>query len=202
MDRDRMTLGALLAQGQLISAQLQALVESGPWWPVEAPGLEWTSRQAVDHLCNTLAFYVNHAVTEADAHLPRIRSVGDVDLSDRDLARTVGTWTLLLHGVLSSWVAGSRGWHRLGRPDAEGYVALACNELLVHAYDVHAAHGVQLTAPHDVCARLLARLFPDVPRAVHDNAWQRLLRANGRIALPSRPRRQEWRSHPAPPRQG
>ncbi len=60
--------------------------------------------------------------------------------------------------------------------------------------------GLALDPPRDVCTRVLARMFP---HAVADLAgldpWSGLLWATGRIALPGRPRVEQWRWRGAPP---
>lgn len=53
-----------------------------------------------------------------------------------------------------------RGFHPTGSPNASGFAAMACGELLVHADD--AARGIGLAFHPDagLAARVLARLFP------------------------------------------
>jgi len=168
------------------------------------PGLDWTSREVVDHLCNTLAFYANHAVQEARAHQPRLRSLGDRALSDADMAETVRTWTRLLALVIASKQGDWRGWHPLGMTDGEGFIALACNELLIHSHDVAAAHGQPFAGAEKFCGRLLHRLFPnDAEEIDNHGGWAVLLYVNGRQGLGRGiPRKAAWRSHPSPRRVG
>jgi hypothetical protein len=53
--------------------------------------------------------------------------------------------------------------------DASGFAALACDEMLLHTSDITASLGVGFDPPRQVCARVLARLFPWAP---HDqDAW-------------------------------
>ena len=63
-------------------------------------------------------------------------------------------------------------------------------ETLVHTYDVARGLGVDWAPDPAACARVLARLMPEVERT--DDAWADLLWACGRIALPGRPRRERW----------
>lgn len=171
------------------------------WSAGEVPGLAWTSRQVVDHLCNTLAFYANHAVTRATSHQPRVRSLGEHELSDRELAQTVRTWSRLLAAVVGFGPDDWLGWHPLGMADGEGFIALACNELLVHTHDVASAHDEALTGDADLSQRLVVRLFPhDATRLGSHEPWDVLLYANGRRALGALPRQATWRSRPAPHR--
>lgn len=160
--------------------------------------MDWSSRQTVDHLCNTVAFYCNHAVLAARGHEPRIRSLGDTGLTDRELARSVTAWGALLDVVLRSSDQDFVAWHPMGLADAEGFLALACNELVVHTCDVARAHGVQLDLDQELCERLLWRLFPEVRPEAAEATPELLLWANGRLSTETREQRKEWRSHPAP----
>ncbi len=61
----------------------------------------------------------------------------------------------------------------------------------MHTHDLAAGLGLGWEPPAEVCARVLDRLFPDVPAGAAP--WPTLLWATGRIALPGRPRRSKWR---------
>jgi hypothetical protein len=121
-----------------------------------------------------------------------------VDLSDVELAHSLAAWVRLLSTVLRASPAGMRGWHPLGMVDAEGFAALACNELVIHTDDVARAHRRTFDVSPDVSHRLLVRLFPDVAPDPPVPSADLLRWANGRCDLGSRPRRSEWRSYPAP----
>lgn len=172
---------------------------AGNGWSADlVSGMDWTSRQVVDHLCNTLAFYTNHVVTSAQQHQPRIRSLGEAELSDAELARTVPAWVRLLGAALRDAEPGAAAWHPLGMTDEEGFLALACNELVIHASDVARAHGAEPEVDEDFCRRLLDRLFPLAAPPADEEAWQVLLWANGRPSVTGRLPQKSWRSHPRP----
>jgi hypothetical protein len=168
------------------------------WSAVRVPGMEWTSREVVDHLCNTLAFYANHVVLAARHHQPRIRSLGEADLSDADVASTVTAWVRLLAAALRAAPADLLAWHPLGLTDGEGFLALACNELVIHASDVARAHEAHPAADSGLCGRLLQRLFPAARQQADEEPWQVLLWANGRPSTTVRQPQASWRSHPQP----
>jgi hypothetical protein len=87
--------------------------------------------------------------------------------------------------------------HEWGRPDASGFAALACDEMLVHTSDIAVSLGASFDPPRELCARVRARLFPWAP---HDeDPWQALRWANGRTPMGARPRlAPNWVAHPAP----
>lgn len=199
MKRPRITCDDLEVVGQQAVAALVSMATPAGWDRAPVPGMDWDSRTVVDHLCNTLAFYANHAVTAATEHQPRIRSMGDQDLSDVDLSRSLLTWVHLLSTVLRASPSGSRGWHRLGMADAEGFAALACNELVIHTDDVARAHGRSFEVSPDLGSGLLGRLFPDVEPDESVPSTDLVRWANGRRDLPGRARRVDWRSFPGGP---
>jgi hypothetical protein len=83
--------------------------------------------------------------------------------------------------------------------DPEGFAAMACVEALVHGHDVAQGLGLALDPPREVCARVLARMFPHAVPAVADlDPWTVLLWATGRTALRGRPQVEDWSWHGAP----
>jgi hypothetical protein len=102
--------------------------------------------------------------------------------------------------VLASMVRTSgphvRAYHPAGMADPEGFAGLGCYEALLHGNDIAQGFGLSLDPPRDVCRRVLARIFPQVPADLaQSEPWSALLQAGGRIELPGQPR---WRPHPAP----
>ena len=89
-----------------------------------------------------------------------------------------------------------RGFHPYGAPDAEGFAAMACDELLIHGYDAACGLGLKFAPDTNLAARVLARLFPWHAEGLEP--WRTLLWANGRIELPGQPRQTDWRWHSAP----
>ncbi|MEV0821272.1 hypothetical protein [Nonomuraea rubra] len=63
-------------------------------------------------------------------------------------------------------------------------------------HDLAEGLGLTWNPPDGVCARVLARLFPDAPRDT--DPWTTLLWATGRAGLPGRPRLTRWRRPNAP----
>ena len=82
--------------------------------------------------------------------------------------------------------------------DACGFLAMGCDETLVHCWDAIRGLGGEFAAPADLAARVLGRLFPWAP--TDTPPWQTLLWANGRVDLFGRfPRLgPDWVWHCAP----
>lgn len=57
----------------------------------------------------------------------------------------------------------TRVFHPAGMADAEGSVAMGCDEILVHCNDIALGLGVRFDPPPDLCRRVVVRLFPWAP---------------------------------------
>jgi hypothetical protein len=91
----------------------------------------------------------------------------------------------------------ARGYHGAGMADAEGFVAMGCEEILIHTADIAQGLGLSFRPPDELTARVLRRLFPWAP--TDGDPWAELRWASGRIALPDRPRLgPDWYWHCAP----
>jgi hypothetical protein len=92
-----------------------------------------------------------------------------------------------------------RAYHPSGRADPEGFAAMGCMEALLHGDDIAQGLGLALDPPRDVCARVLARMFPGSAGELVDvDPWAALRWSSGRIELPGRPRLAQWRWRGAP----
>jgi hypothetical protein len=70
--------------------------------------------------------------------------------------------------------------------DREGFLAMGCDEIMVHTFDITEAFGGGYEPDSAIATRVVARLFPWAP--IHENPAETLLWCNGRIALPGQDR--------------
>jgi hypothetical protein len=164
-------------------------------WSVPIPDMDWSPAQAVAHTAGCLLWYAVDLLagaTELSTMDLRIKS----ESAPVELIRTLVTAARVVARVIEASASDIRGYHPWGQPDPAGYAAMSCDELLIHTDD--AGRGLDRTFEPDpaLCARVAARLFPNAP--LDAEPWDGLRWANGRIALPGRPRQQEWRWHAAP----
>ncbi|PXY28322.1 hypothetical protein BAY60_11510 [Prauserella muralis] len=157
--------------------------------------MEWTTRQVVAHIANTLLWYA-FDFAAGDTELSTADVAVRDDAEPAELVRTVSASVRLLAALVQTAEGDRRGWHPRGRADASGFAAMACDELLVHTDDVARAAGVPFAPPPELAEATLRRLFPWAP--ADGEPWPNLLWANGRIALPDRPRLETWTWHCAP----
>ncbi|MFI1443635.1 hypothetical protein [Streptomyces fructofermentans] len=182
----------------------------GADWGAGAGSLEWDCWETVEHLADDLFSYAAQLGPQeppSDTHVPfawsRRRPGGpaNVVFADREggpagLLMVLEACGALLTAVVRTTPSTVRSHHVFGVADPEGFAAMGVVETLVHTYDVAQGLGIDWAPDADLCARVLARLFPDVP--ADTDPWPTLLWATGRGDIPGRPRRTEWRWYGAP----
>ena len=156
----------------------QTLGPVADWdWSIPAHGLDGDCRYTLDHVCDCLAFY---------AHDPT------------KLIRTVEILSEVLCLVAEATPLDARAYHVLGEVDPEAFLAMACVEVLVHAWDVAQGLDLPMEPPAGIAPKLLRRLYRLAPTG-HD-AWQTVLHGSGRIPLGELPHRHDgaWGWHVPP----
>ncbi|WP_313046359.1 maleylpyruvate isomerase N-terminal domain-containing protein [Nonomuraea jabiensis] len=192
---------------RVVALALDALREAdADAWEAKAGTLEWTCRETLEHLADDLFTYAARfglARPPTTALLPfrtsSDRSGGPANVIFADpAAGAEGVLTLveacggLLASVLRTAPSGTVAYHVFGPSDPEGFAAMAVVEVLVHTHDIAQGLDLEWSPPRELCERVLTRLFPH-HAAVDGDAWEVLLWATGRTALPDRPRLTEWR---------
>jgi hypothetical protein len=91
-----------------------------------------------------------------------------------------------------------RAHHPTGLADIAGWAGMGCVEVLLHGDDIARGLDLRLDPPRDLCARVVARMFPEYTDSGDTDPWTALLWCAGRTTLPGRPQRDAWRWHGAP----
>lgn len=168
-------------------------------WTVRAGPLEWDCRHTAEHLGDTLLSYAAQLVARPDDRYVRFLATADRDASAGEVLEFAETGGRILALAVRGTPAGARAFHPTGRADPEGFAAMGCAEVLLHGADIAEGLGETLDPPRPVCARVVARLFPDVTAELADvDPWAALRWCTGRVALPGRPRRDRWQWRGAP----
>jgi len=168
----------------------------GADWSTPAGDLAWSARATLEHLPDVLTWYAAQLATRARGDLPGPRH-GDPSLTVGDLLTVTVTTATVLAEVVVAAKPSARAWHMLGSADPEGWAAMGCDELLIHADDIARGFGAAFQPPAELCERVLRRLFPWAPAGV--DPWQGLRWANGRIAIDGHERLgEDWAWHCAP----
>jgi uncharacterized protein (TIGR03083 family) len=155
-----------------------AAVPAGAW---ATPVGEWTARRVLDHIVDALLFHAALVSRRATGRVTPPRN-GDPTATPADLLDALTGAAALHAAVLAELGDGERAFHPAGRADREGWVGLACTEVLVHTADIAGATGTPLPeVPGDLADAVVERVLPWTPP--HRDGWARLLQATGRRSL-------------------
>jgi hypothetical protein len=155
-------------------------------WSLLAGDLEWSCRRTLDHMIDAVVWYAANLATASAEDCGDLRDGAPATTPIADVLRGLEPSGSILARVAEATPPGVRGYHGAGMADASGFLAMGCDETLVHAFDICAGLGRSFHPPPDVCDRVVRRLFPWAPQ--HEDPWERLLWSNGRVALPEHPR--------------
>jgi catechol 2,3-dioxygenase-like lactoylglutathione lyase family enzyme len=175
---------------------------AGGDWSVPAGDLEWSCWVTAEHIADDLFYYAvelgspghpEYLPIEAEPRKPgeeanTIRS--DPAAGPEGLFAVLVASGALLAAMVRVTPPTVRARHTFGGADPEASAAMGVLETLVHTRDVAQGLGVPWTPDPGLCARVLARLLPEVEPV--GDPWTTLLWACGRIALPDRARRSTW----------
>lgn len=154
-------------------------------WSALACDLEWTCRRTADHISDALMFYSVQLATRSPNREPRVRK-GNPSADIADVIGAIGSAAAILARLADEAGPAARGFHTAGLADTEGFLAMGCDEILIHTHDVVCGLGGTFTGESGIAARVAARLFPWAPEG--HGPWETLLWCNGRIPLPGHDR--------------
>ncbi|GAB3661962.1 hypothetical protein [Glycomyces tarimensis] len=184
-------------------------------WDRQAGPMECSCWDAIDHLNNGMFSYALRLAPptpRVPGGVPLLWERPGVDgpllpiTGDRSKGPATQLELLVAMGGLVSGMARGRtpdvrAWHIWGVADPEGFAAMGVAETILHAFDLAEGLGLEWHPPADLCARTLARLFPDAP--TDTEPWPTLLWAAGRGDLPGHePVGPDWQWHSAPLSEG
>ncbi len=179
-------------------------------WDYRAGALKWTCWETVEHIADDLFAYAAQMGPRRpplEGHVPFVceprRSGGPAStiFAEREagpegLIQVLEASAALLSAMVRTVPPETRAHHGFGIADPEGFAAMGVVEVVVHMHDLAEGLGFEWEPPADLCARVLARLFPEAP--TDTEPWPTLLWATGRGTLPGLARLSEWRWHATP----
>lgn len=165
------------------------------WEGTLAAGLDWSCREAAEHIADDLLAYAGQLAGRArDAYLPfEIRfEDGTANSGVVDVIETGGA---LLAAAVRTTPPRVRAFHPspFRSANRQGFAAMGVAEVLLHTHDVALGLGVVFQPSPELAEFVLQRIFPEVRPGV--DPWETLLWATGRGELPGRARVTSWRWH-------
>lgn len=182
--------------GELVIAFLEPLASRD--WSAPIPDLVWNCQRTMQHLINTQVFYAMLIASRATQSIPYARGPAAADgLQPAELLKELRGTTALIAAVLRGAPSDARFVFSEQLADRTGFAAVACDELLIHGWDIGRGLSASFTAPDELTNLILGRLFPWAPSQAAP--WSVFLWCNGRAAGPDRARLQpEWPRWVAP----
>ncbi|MFH8976032.1 GNAT family N-acetyltransferase [Streptomyces sp. NPDC017890] len=163
------------------------------WEGVRAGRLEWSCRYTAEHIASDLIAYAGQLAGRAtEAYVPFEITLDD-GTDNEDVLRVVETTGALLAATVRTTPREVRAFHPYPFRGAnrEGFAAMGITEVLAHTHDIAEGLGLAYEPPAELCADVLARIFPHVRPGA--DPWRTLLWATGRGELPGRAPVTEWR---------
>jgi hypothetical protein len=182
-----------------------------PDWSARAGAPEWSCWETVEHMSDDLFAYgaqlgpkdppltdpVPFATQARRPGGPECAFYADLEAGPEGLMQVFEASGALLVAMLATCPAYPNPPRPFGVADPAGFAAaVSVAEVLLHTYDVAQGIKVQWVPPAALCARVLARLFPDAPP--DSDPWAALLWATGRGEVEGREHVTSWQWHIGP----
>ncbi|QUW92058.1 GNAT family N-acetyltransferase [Streptomyces sp. V17-9] len=169
------------------------------WRGTRAGRLDWDCRYTAEHIASDLIAYAGQLAGRAtEAYVPFEITLDGTDdgldpADNEDVLQVIETTGALLAATVRTTPREVRAFHPYPFRSAnrEGFAAMGITEVLLHTHDIAEGLGLAYEPPAELCADLLARLFPHVQPGT--GPWPTLLWATGRGDLPGRAPVTEWR---------
>lgn len=171
---------------------LTEATESERDWSRPAGELEWDCRYTLVHIVGDLYAYAGQiASSRMDDYLP-VDIEAEADATPAEILHAVRAGGAFLTAMVATRPDSARAFHPYGISDPDGFAGMGMIEVMVHMHDLAAGLDLAYRPDPQICARVLARMFPDAPTGF--DAWPTLLWCTGRTELPGHPRRVgKWR---------
>ena len=163
------------------------------WSAVPGTG-DWSGWHTAEHIGDCLLSYAAQIAVRPGNRYVRFEAVATKDASSAELLEFAMAGGHLLGAMVRTADPQVRAYHPTGISDPAGFAGMGCVEMLVHGHDIARGLELVLDPPRDVCARVLARLFPHTTTHLTDlDPWQVLLWATNRLDLPGQEPQVHWR---------
>jgi hypothetical protein len=146
-------------------------------WSVRAGDLEWSVDRTVTHMTGAVGKYALYLSSRSTRYIA-VRVVPSEDATRQERLEAIEGCAAALAGVAGTAPQDAHGFHVTGMRSAGQFLAMACNELLVHIYDVTSGLGLPYQPPEELCRLVIETCFP----GQHEQrpAWPFLVWLSGR----------------------
>jgi hypothetical protein len=160
-------------------------------WSVRAGDLEWSVDRTIAHMTGApgkYAFYLSSRSTRYVA----VRVWPADDATRQERLEAIEGCAAALAGVAATALPDAFGFHVTGMRNAAEFVAMACEELLVHTYDATCGLELPYEPPEELCRLVIEHCYPG--QDVRHPVWPFLVWLSGR----RHPAAMKWGEPPKP----
>ena len=158
---------------------------TGRDWSAPAGALEWDCWHTAEHLGDVLLSYAAQLVAQPTTGYVRFMANADTDAAPAEVLEFAEAGGRILAATVRTSPPQVRAYHPTGMADPEGFAGMGCVEALVHGHDIAQGLGLALDTPGEVCARVLARMFPHAVADLADlDPWMAVLWATAASPCP------------------
>jgi hypothetical protein len=175
--------GSVEAAAAVVVAALQPGVDGD--WSVRAGDLDWSVDRTIAHMTGAPAKYAFYLSSRSTRYVA-VTMMPALDATRRERLEAIEGCAAALAGVAATAPEDAVGFHVSGMQNAEGFLAMACEELLVHTYDVTCGLGLAYEPPEELCRLVMEHFHPG--QYEQHPVWPLLLWLNGRY----HPATAEW----------
>jgi hypothetical protein len=160
-------------------------------WSVLAGELEWSVDRTIAHMTGAPAKYAFYLSSRSSRYVA-VRVWPEADATRQERLAAIQACAAALAGVAATAPRDAVGFHVSGMCTAAQFLAMACEELLVHTYDVTRGLGLPYEPPEDLCRLVIEHVYhgQDEQRP----AWPHLVWLSGR----RHPAAAAWGQPPTP----
>ncbi|HXS62396.1 MAG TPA: maleylpyruvate isomerase N-terminal domain-containing protein [Streptosporangiaceae bacterium] len=147
-------------------------------WSVRAGVLEWSVDATIAHITGAPGKYALYLSSRSTRYVA-VRVWPQADATRQERLEAIEGCAAALAGVAAAAPADAFGFHVTGMKNAQQFLAMACEELLVHTYDVTCGLGLPYEPPEKLCRLVIEHCYPG--QAIGERpAWPYLVWLSGR----------------------
>ncbi len=163
------------AAAAVVAAALRPGVDAD--WSVQAGDLEWSVDRTISHMTGAPAKYALYLSSRSTQYIA-VTVMPWQDATRQERLEAIEGCAAALAGVAETAPPSAFGFHVTGMRNAQQFVAMACNELLVHTYDVTRGLGLPYEPAEELCRLVIEHCYPD--QDDQRPAWPLLVWLSGR----------------------
>jgi hypothetical protein len=145
------------AAAAAVVAALQPGIDAD--WSVTAGDLEWSVDRTIGHMTGAPAKYAFYLSSRSTRYIA-VRVMPWAGATRQERLEAIVGCAAALAGVAATAPQDAFGLHVSGMRSAEQFLAMACEELLVHTYDVTCGLGLPYEPPAELCRLVIEHSHP------------------------------------------